>query len=230
MKACFASVFTRLQVAINVESRGRFILLVLIVFCVLSATIIVVFKSIDELSFTSPHFCNLVPNDHKIIMATLAPTVRHCSLRRSSQYNLQFSTELASVDLVLYVMITNRRLRRKFVHNERLNQTLPIRVSIRRNINIASALLPSALLHALRYGIGYSVAVVLYLHSGGSLLPTDHVRLAKLKCTGFLLQFLYTKLLPRFFGNLCRTAHPYIVIILLQRRGHNVLLPTCDCC
>ena len=56
---------------------------------------------------------------------------------------MQTLFEIVSLTLILYVYFTNRRVHAKWSHLRTADQSLPIRVSLRRNMDIAGALIVS---------------------------------------------------------------------------------------
>ena len=56
---------------------------------------------------------------------------------------LQVLVEVTAVILIAYVALTNGRLFKSYANLCKSHQTLPVRVSLKRNVDLADAVLPS---------------------------------------------------------------------------------------
>ena len=83
--------------------------------------------------------------------------------------------ELTSIGFILYVYFTNRRVHKHWSHLVNTNQMLPVRVSLRRNMDVAGALIASSLLHALCYGILHTICFIVFFLNAPRIPPVTLV-------------------------------------------------------
>lgn len=105
--------------------------------------------------------------------------------------------QFLSLGLVIYVFVTNHRVHMHWSHLRNADEMLPIRVALRRNMDVAGALIASNLLNAVCFlFIGADSAIVYALHAP-LIPPVKLVRLpTSLLCmiyqtiSGCLLRFI----------------------------------------
>ena len=125
-----------------------------------------------------PMFCTTLAGTKFSIVASVIPAV-HCVLLLSFIVHLQLLLEVVSPSLFLYVYFTNRRIHAQWVNH---NQTLPIRVSLRRNMDIAGALITPGLVRVVCNFCIYAILISVYLFYRPAKVPLlQHVSCRKAK-------------------------------------------------
>ena len=122
--------------------------------------------------------------------------------------------ELTSLGLILYVYFTNRRVHKHWLHLLNVDQTLPIRVSLRRNMDVAGALIASDLLHAAYFACVHVGGIIVYLVHASRVPPAT---LVIVPCKLLLskdstTQAICSDLVLRMFVGFHMLCHPWILI------------------
>lgn len=117
------------------------------------------------------------------MLGLVAPVVNTLNLDVIETIVLQSVLEVISLSLVSYVYFTNRRIRAQWALLRRvsrtIDQTMPIRVSLRRNVDIAGALIASGIAHAASCFCTNVVVAVIVITYYPTVPPVLNVRYSR---------------------------------------------------
>lgn len=149
------------EVAVNDSRHVPFIVGALLLPCMLNFIVTIKLLVVNEFE-VRPGDIMCVTHDGtlRLLIAVIIPAVENILLYDFNTLSLQLIIAMLSLLCILYVYVTNRQVHARWVRTRTADQTLSIRVSLQRNMDIAGALIVSGLIYTALTIVGCLVALI----------------------------------------------------------------------